>query len=257
MIQLTKKFCFSTLAFNKKYRIMVRKMSQDLKKYGSEISLIVGTDEPQDFDDCENIVAFKLNQEGILHCYHDKRFVVEKALSMYDLTIQIDADTNIVDYIPQTMNYEPSVIGGVHENMMAHVQKYNPERLRHIEKVAGKLDLDLEKAEYIGESLMIFGLDEGKEQEFLDYWGIIGRYLELKGIHAGSGNAIGLAALKVGWEVKKTSDWETLHKLASHFDASHSIKRTKLQQLKRRLGYHYRLNKTRLEALEDFKFYYG
>lgn len=236
---------------------MVRKMSKDLEKYGPGISLIVGTDNPKDFDDCKNIVAFKLHQEGILHCYHDKRFVVEKALSLYDVTIQIDADTNIVDYIPETINFEPSVIGGTHENMIAHVQKYNPERLVNLQKVANKLDLDLEKAEYIGESLMIFGRDRGKEQEFLDYWGIIGKYLELKGIHAGSGNAIGLAALKVGWEVKKTSDWETIHDLASHFDASYGAKRTKLQQLQRKLAYHYRLNKTRLQALGDFNFYYG
>lgn len=252
-----KDFCFSTLALGKRYRKMAQKLGSELEKYSPNTMLFVGTDEPKDFASQKNIIAFKLIQQGILHCYHDKRFVVEKALSMFNTTIQIDADTNLIGDLPETINNDASVIGGVNENMMTHVKKFNPERVIHIEKVAAKLDLDVEKAKYIGESLMIFTRDKGKEQDFLNYWGEIGRYLELKGIHAGSGNAIGLAALKVGWKIEQTPDWEKIHQIASHFDASHHNKRTKWQQLKRRLAYHYRLNKTRLDALANFSFYYG
>jgi len=257
MTQTTQNFCFSALAFNEKYRLMVKKMSQDLAKYAPHLTLIVGTDEPRDFENCQNVIAFPLYQKGILHCYHDKRFVVEKALSMYDVAIQIDADTNIVDYIPEIISFTPSVIGGTEKNMVHHVQQYTPKRLVHIEKVASKLALDLSKAQYVGESLMIFSRDNGKEEDFLRYWGMIGTYFELNGIHAGEGNAIGLAALKVGWQVERNQDWETIHKLALHFDASRTLKKTSWEQLKRRLGYHYRLNKTRLKALNNFGFYYG
>ena len=257
MIKTTQNFCFSTLAFNEKYRLMAKQISQELQKYAPEIVLIVGTDNPKDFNNLSNVIAFELHQKGILHCYHDKRFVVEKALSMYDVAIQIDADINIVDFPPQNLDYLPSIIGGTEENMINHVQKYTPERLIHIEKVASKLGLDLSKAQYIGESLMIFSRDNGKEKDFLHYWGEIGTYLELKGIHAGSGNAIGLAALKIGWTIERNQDWETIHKLAVHFDASQKIKKSSWEQLQRRLAYHYRLNKTRLKALGNFSFYYG
>ncbi len=252
-----KDFCFSTLALGKRYRQMAQKFGSELEKCSPDLILFVGTDEPKDFACHKNIIAFKLIQQGILHCYHDKRFVVEKALLEYNTTIQIDADTNLIGNPPETINNESSSIGGVNEDMMTHVKKFNPERVKHIEKVASKLDLDLEKAQYIGESLMIFSRDKGKEQDFLDYWGEIGRYLELKDIHAGSGNAIGLAALKVGWKIEHTPDWDKIHQIASHFDASYNNKRTKWQQLQRKLAYHYRLNKTRLEALGNFNFYYG
>ena len=256
MNEQKKEFCFSTLAFGSRYRLMAKQIAKDLDKYGVGVSLVVGTDRPSDFKECKNTITFKLNQQGILHCYHDKRFVIEHALSMYNTTIQIDADTNITGYVPEKIINLPGLIGGHHENLIAHVTKYTPERLKRLEKVAAKIAVNLEEAKFIGESLLIISRDRGKEKDFINYWGTIGKYLELRGIHAGSGNIIGLAALKVGWKAEQTSDWQAIKSITQHFDASHQIKRSTWENWQLRFAYHYRLNKTRMQALGDFDFYY-
>jgi hypothetical protein len=218
--------------------------------------LFVGSDQPSDFASCDNIIAFKLKQQGILHCYHDKRFVIAKALQDFPIVIQIDADVRITKDLPKTVEYTPGMIGGFHESLIPHVNKYTPERLERIAKIAAKINLNLEEADFIGESLLIIARDQGKEQEFLRQWGLIGNYLELRGIYAGSGNIIGMAALKVDWKASRSLAWQQIKDATTHLDASHRIKRSSWEQLKRRMAYHYRLNKARILALKDFNFYY-
>ncbi len=186
MNEQKKEFCFSTLALGSRYRLMAKRIAEDLGKYGVGVALVVGTDKPSDFKECKNTITitFKLNQQGILHCYHDKRFVIEQALSMYNTTIQIDADTNIIGHIPYKIANSPGFIGGNHENLVAHVTKYTPERLKRLKQAATKIAVNLEEAQFIGESLLIISRDRGKEKDFINYWGTIGKYLELRGIHA-------------------------------------------------------------------------
>jgi hypothetical protein len=256
MNNINQNFCYSTLALGQKYRDMTKLLASDLAQYSPGTMLVVGSDQPSDFASCDNIIAFKIKQQGILHCYHDKRFVIEKALKEFPIVIQIDADVRIIKELPQVIEYTPGIIGGFHENLIPHVNKYTPERLERIKRIATKINLDLEQADFIGESLLIIAKDNGKEQEFLRQWGLIGKFLELRGIHAGSGNIIGMAALKVGWKASRNLTFEQIKKATTHLDASHSIKRSSWEQLKRRIAYHYRLNKARILALKDFDFYY-
>lgn len=250
-------FCFSTLALSFKYCEIAGNLAKDLEKFAPGITLVIATDFPQYFQQFPNVCAFKLKQQGILHCYNDKRFVIAKALSQFPTTILIDADTRIIDYIPQTININPGTIIGVSQNLIDHVQKYTPERLKSLQQVASKLDLSLEDAWYVGESLLIMTQDSQKEQQFIKYWGDIAQYLEMRGIHAGEGNIIGLAALKIGWKVEQTDSWNQLKKVTEHFDVSQKITRTTWESWQKRLLYHYRLNKARLLALKNFDFYYG
>ena len=191
-----------------------------------------------------------------MHCYHDKRLVLEKALSLFRVAINIDADTKIIGKIPEDIEFEPGIFGR-HENLIEHIKKNRPSSWEMIENVASKLNIDCQKAKWIGESLYIVVRDEGREKEFIKQWGIIGRYLELKGMHSGEGNAMGLAAAKVGWNITKSDSWENLNKIRQHLDASDRKKSSNLwEDLKRKLAYHYRLNKARLAALKNFNFYY-
>lgn len=257
MIGSNKNFCFSTIALGTKYCLMAKELAQDLEKHSPGTMLVVGTNDLEEFKDCENVLAFKLHQQGILHCYHDKRFVIEKALSKFPTVIQIDADTKITGNVPSAIEVTPGEISAFNAHLISHVQKYTPRRLETINSIATKLDIPLEKARFIGEALLIITRDRGKEKEFLNWWGLIGNYLELQGIHAGSGNTIGLAALKTGWSVSRTKSWELLHQITEHIDASHQNRsRSAWQNFQRRLGFHYRLNKARLMTLKNFDLYY-
>ncbi|QLE56035.1 hypothetical protein [Nostoc sp. TCL26-01] len=255
MSQELQDYCFCTLALRKRYRLLAQQLASDLEKYAPGKTLLVLTDEPSDFRDQANVMAFKHRQRGILHCYHDKSLVMEVALSKFYAAVYIDADTRILSPIPQGLKWQPGITAGHCENLVGHVSKYTPERLPHISKAAANLNLEIETVNYVGECLFIIARDEGKEIEYLKYWATIGRYLELRGIHAGSGNAMGLAAAKVGWNVAKDG-WEEVKNVIKHLDASYTNKQTVWDFWKRRLGYHYRLNKARLAALREFDFYY-
>ncbi|MCA1990918.1 MAG: hypothetical protein LDL41_02565 [Coleofasciculus sp. S288] len=257
MNQQEKEFCFCTLALGNKYRLLAKELARDLEQYSPGTVLVVGTDSPKDFKACNNVLAFKLKQAGILHCYHDKRFVIDKALSRFRVAIQIDADTRIVDNVPDPIEWLPGITAGHLENLVEHVETYTPERLESLKEIALKLNIPLEKTTYVGESLFFVSRDGGKEKEFIKHWDTIARYLELKGIHSGEGNAIGMAAAKAGLKIGNSSGWETLNKIKRHMDASYEKKPKKFwHSFQRRLGYHYRLQRTRIAALTNFDFYY-
>ncbi|NET57171.1 MAG: hypothetical protein F6K47_13715 [Symploca sp. SIO2E6] len=264
-------FCFSILALGAKYQLLAKEFAKDLEKHSPETTVVVGTDNPQAFQDCSQVLAFKLDRKGIFHCYHDKRFVIEQALTKFPVVIQIDADTRIIGSLPESMNNQVSpeedyqkpnlstdALAAVHiENLVEHVQKYNPERLNHLRKLAAKLEIDLDTVTYIGESLFAVLANGDKTVEFIQQWDAIARYLELHGIHGGSGNGIGLAAAKVGLEIIQPSWLEEINQVRHHIDASRLKSRKTLgNKLKRRIGYHYRLNKERIIAIKDFNFYY-
>ncbi|MFB2920568.1 hypothetical protein [Aerosakkonema funiforme] len=256
MEELEKDFCFCTLALGSKYHALAKQLAGDLEKYSPGTKLVIYTENPAEFKEQKNILAFQHQQQGILHCYHDKRFVVEKALSLFRVVINIDADTRIKEKIPEELKFEPGIFGR-NENLLDHIKKNRPANLQIIKNIANKLNIDGDKAKWIGESLYIVVRDNGREKEFIKIWGIIGSYLELKGMHSGEGNAMGLAAAKMGWNITKSESWEKLNKIRQHLDASYGEKEKNIWEIfKRKLGYHYRLNKARLAALKDFDFYY-
>ncbi|ACK67378.1 conserved hypothetical protein [Rippkaea orientalis PCC 8801] len=255
MMTTTKNFCFCTLAIGHAYRLMAQDLAQDLAKYSPGTFFYILTDNPQDFASQNNVVAFKYYQRGIQRCYNDKRFIIERVFSDFSTAIYIDADTKIIDNFPDELVFPPGVTA-VHENLIEHITKYRPESLEMIKKVASKLEISLTEAQWIGEALFVVTKDGGKGQEFINLWGLIATYAQLRGMHSGEGNLMGLAAAKIGWDVSLNDSWKTLNKLTQHLDASHFVKRSRWEQLKRTFGYHYRLNKERLLALRNFDFYY-
>ncbi|MBR8836673.1 MAG: hypothetical protein DSM106950_22320 [Stigonema ocellatum SAG 48.90 = DSM 106950] len=255
-----KEFCFCTLALGKKYRLLAGQLAEDLEKKFPGSFLVIYTDEPKDFSSHLNVLAYKHKQQGILLCYNDKRFVMAKALSKYSAAIFIDADTRIIDNVPDTLKWSPGITTGHCENLIEHVSKYSPERLDSLRNISLKLNISLETTNYIGESLFVVARDAGKEIEFFKLWGIIGKYLELKGIHAGEGSTIGLAAAKVGWSINsdRTGAWLAIKQVTQHLDTSlDTEQQTFWDKWKLRLSYQYRLNRAKLEALKDFEFFYS
>ncbi|NEP40296.1 MULTISPECIES: hypothetical protein [unclassified Okeania] len=258
MTQEPKKFCFCTLALGQRYRDITKELVKDLETNAPGISLVIYTEKPDDFSSYKNVMAFEHHQQGILHCYNDKIFVFQKAISLFPAAIFIDADTKILESLPEDIELKPGITGR-HENLVEHVSKYRPFSLPILKKLADKLNISddsFNNSSWIGESLFMIVRDNGKEIEFLEAWEKISKYAELRGMYAGVGNLMGLAAAKVGWVINSEA-WLKISKVTQHWDASHSRpKATYWDNLQKRVGYHYRLNKTRIMALRDFEFYY-
>jgi len=248
-------YIFCTLALGEKYCLLAQEMAANLADKSPEHGLLVLTDEPRAFQGLTNVIAQPFRQQGVLHCYHDKRFALKAALTLANTAIMLDVDASFEEHIPD-LKWPPGITGRT-KSMVEHAAKYTPERLPHLRAIAQKLDLEINNAIWLGESLFAVTRDQGREQEFLRVWSQVARYLQLRGIHAGEGHAIGLAAAKVGWQPQETDSWLQLSALWNHFDASRKQKTTtQWQKLQRRLAYHYRLNLERLKACRNFDFYY-
>lgn len=255
MNPIEKDFCCCTIALGRRYRVMAKELAADLEKYAPGTPFVIFTDRPADFKEHANAIAYKHRQQGIQRCSNDRRLLIEKALSVFPSAIHIDADTRLLDRFPDRMEFSPGITG-THQNLIEHLQKYRPQNLEIIKTVASKLDIPLEGATWVGESLYIITRDGGKEKEFFRLWGNIARYVELKGMYGGDGNLMGLAAAKVGWTAHSSETWNALKDMTKHLDASHQKSSSSWENFQRRLAYHYRLNWTRLVALKDFNFYY-
>ena len=258
MTQKQKNFCFCTLALGQRYRDITKELVKDLETNAPGISLVIYTEKPNDFSSHKNVIAFKHHQQGILHCYNDKRVLCQKAISLFPVAICIDADTRVLESLPEDIEWKPGITGW-HKNLVEHVSKYRASSLPILQKLADKLNIydeSFNSSGWIGEALFIIVRDNGKEIEFLETWGKISKYAELKGMHAGEGSLMGLAATKVGWVINSEA-WQKISRVTQHWDASHSKpKATYWDRLQKRIGYHYRLNKSRIMALRDFVFYY-
>ncbi len=267
MILQQKKFCFCTLALGNKYRCLAKELAADLEIYSPGTSLLVYTDLPQDFCNNPNILAFKHRQKGIKCCYNDKRFVIAEALSRYNSAIWVDADTKIVATIPDDIEWLPGITSGNFQRIFEHSRnKRVPTITALIKQLGAKLNISLDNTCFVHEALFVVTRDGDKEKEFIKQWGIAARFFELKGMHDGEGNSIGLAANKVGWTVR-SNNWEYLKKAVKHTYASREgdtktfwdkLKDPKAvkNKLQSQLSYHYRLNLARLLALANFGFYY-
>jgi len=269
MIESKQDFCFCTLALGQQYRILAQELGKEIEKYSPGTYFVVLTDRPKDFTNFPNILAFKHQQKGILKCYHDRRFVLKKALELFRVAIHIDSDTKLLEPIPNDIKWLPGITSGTYRNIIEHAQnKRSPKRQEAIKDLAGKLDISLENTNHVEESLFIIARDGGKEIEFIKQWDRIGRYLEMKGIHEGDGNAIGLAASKVGWTFR-SEGWKEIEKCRKHAGITWNKQKKISKDItlaekvygffdlqKQRVGYHYRLNRDRFIALKDFNFYY-
>ncbi len=292
MAQEQLKFCFCTLALGQNYCALALDLAQDLDKYSPGTQFIVLTDRPQEFSRQSNVLAFRHKPQSVKF-YHDKRFVLEKALSLTDACIFIDADMRILAPIPQTMEWlaVPGIAARACKTMLrkhseavagqARDQDYKEYKVT--EKVAQKLDLKLEdeSVKHIQEYLFSVTKDSGRESEFLSQWGIIAPYFELSGLYAAEGNAIGLAAAKAGLQVR-WSDMEGISffkerievvrakegksnpsEMAAYLERQRVLEYPKRSvlgkvaaKLNKNLGFFYRSMRLRVLALGDFNFYY-
>lgn len=197
------KFCFCTLALGENYCNLAIELANDLKEYAPTTSLIVLTDRPQKFSKVTNVLAFQHRQQSI-GCYHDKRFAIAKGLSMFKSCIFIDADMRILAPLPNNLSWQPGVTARITwHNILKHNK--NKSEINILDKIAKKLNLNLEDITFVHECLFVVTKDEGRELEFLKNWEKIAAFCELNKFYRGEGHTIGLAAAQAGMEIRTDS----------------------------------------------------
>ena len=212
MNQEDQEFCFCTVAFSHTYRSLALKLAKDLEKYAPDIPFIVFTDKPEVFSGQSNVLVTKHRRKGVL-VYHERRFAIAQALTMFNSCMYLDADVRICDNVPQR-KWLPGITAKSSYPLLKHHQSViegkNQKPWRYkawslIRDMADKLDLDLEKddIQFINEFLFVVTRASGVEQEFLQLWDKLAIYSDLHGVHKGPGNAMGLAAAKVGFPVRR------------------------------------------------------
>ncbi|BAY28785.1 hypothetical protein NIES2107_06170 [Nostoc carneum NIES-2107] len=293
MQQEQQEVCFCSLALGERYRSHALLLAQDIEKNLPGIYLLLLTDKPQEFSKYSHVLALKHQQQSI-GCYHDKRFVIAKALSLFNTCIFVDADIRILDRFLSEIKWLPGITAISCTSIAKHNQvyidsvndKYKLKRSKDIEilrKLAKKLDLDLEDTniQFVMEMLFVITRQDGKEIEFLNHWNNIALYCELNGFYGAEGYAIGMAAAKAGLQVQWDAmqeivyfkDWVQMQKIKKgqanaddtliYFQQHEAIEYRQsslLQKIKRRLekfiGYYYRYFYLRIVSLNNFNFYY-
>lgn len=213
MTKLEKNFCFCTLALGKKYRTLAALLASDIEKYSPNTTFVVLTDNPEEFSNFPHVLARKHQQQGV-KCYHDKRFAIATALSLYNSCIFMDSDMRILAPVPEDMQWlqAPGITARAcvelpkkYANVIsAPADKSFQKVFELVKKAAQTLSIDAEwdNIKFVHEYLFSVTKDAGKEMEFLQQWDKLASYFELNGVFDAEGNAIGLAAAKAGLSVR-------------------------------------------------------
>jgi hypothetical protein len=195
-------FCFCTLAVGARYRNHAQILASDIQRYSPKTSFVVLTDQPADFKHYPHVITSKHRLQS-MKGYHDKRFVIEKALELFDICLYLDSDVRIVGSVPTTMEWLP----GITARTGCNILKHNSDGRRHkalsvIKEVAHKLDVKLEETQWFHEFMFAVKKQAGAEAEFLRLWQTISYFFEMQGLYGGEGDVMGLAAAKAGLSIR-------------------------------------------------------
>lgn len=252
-------YCLCTLAIGLPYRIAAQKLASDIKDQG--IELIVATDYPSDFYKYSNVKASKVTRTSIQYAYNDKRLALAAALEYYDCVVLVDADSQIINELPKTINARPGLTGMVKfKNLKQDLIEYHNNNVQKFQQLAKKLNVELDKCQWINEDLLILRKDQGKELEFLEQWDFVDRWLGLRKIFQGDAAFIGLAAAAVGWQVSTNNSFFELKKVIKNekIGREKGTRRASLRNksFKNRINFHKRMAQSFLYSLKDIKKYY-
>lgn len=283
--------CFATLSVGKNYVSLAKLLAKDIEKFAPGIPLLTLTSHPQAFRDFPNVIAKKHHSR--FRSDFDKCFLIENALSEYDVCICIDADMRILNNWPID---EPWLEGinarsctSIVKHQTSRITRENQENdpraieLKAIKKLAGKMGIDLEseRVPWIHEFLFVIKKHRGKENDFIENFKKTALYCNVHNISAGCGVAMGLAAYKADFPVhhhtmpnvhffddriekvrisKGQSNREDTQHLFEELARLKDPQRSFLEKLTKKINSYLKERilrlKVRIKAFQDFDFYY-
>jgi hypothetical protein len=201
-MNMSKKSCFCTLAVGNRYRTHARMLAKDIQQHMAGKVLCVLTDRPEYFKEFSHVIPFKHNLQSVKG-YHDKRFVLKKALSLFESCMFLDSDVRIIGGVTGEMNWLPGITARTGCDLLQHMTKIkNPKEIQVIEEAAKKLNIDLQQVQFLHEFMFTMRKHAGLEDQFIQLWQTISYFFEMQGIYHGECYAMGLAAAKVGMTIR-------------------------------------------------------
>ena len=199
---MSEDYCFCTLAVGKRYRNHAKILAKDIQEKALNVSFVVLTDEPADFQEYSHVIAIKHRLQSVKG-YHDKRFVIEKSLERFDTCVFLDSDMRIIGLVPEKLEWLPGITARAGCSILKHnVETKIRPAFPLIEQAAKKLDINLEQTKWFHEFMFAVKKQGGTEQVFLTIWQDISYFFEMQGIYNGEGNVMGLAAAKAGLAIR-------------------------------------------------------
>lgn len=210
-------YCLATLALGKQYRLHAQLLALDVLEFGLGVPLVVLTDDVRSFDGLEGVKALAHRQDGLMHCFHDKRIVVRRALEHADAVVFMDADCRFLappgealgeQLRPglQAVNRLPILEKFAQEEEAEAAgrmpKRFNSARRRRgiVERAAARIGVDLQDVQWVEEMVFAVTRDGGREKAFLDTWDALAPYVQLRGYSYGEGESMGMAAERAGWK---------------------------------------------------------
>ena len=177
-------------------------LAADIQKHAPDIAFIVLTDRPQEFERIPNVLAHSHRLQSVKG-YHDKRLVLEKALTLFESCVFVDADIRILGAVPKALPFSTGLVA----RYGCSITKHNStDKVREdftlIQRSASALNLNLKNVYWFHEFMFLFSKQQGKERAFFDCWRSLAREFEMNGIYAGEGNVMGLAAAATGLDIR-------------------------------------------------------
>lgn len=252
-----KEFCFCAVSLGAIYRKLAVDLARNLETVAPGSKLVVVTDKAQEFDGIANIIALQHNHTFGYRPYNDKVFALEAALQRFPIAVQMDVDATFNNNIEAqlSVNWQPG-ISARFESMLAHTEKFNRNDLDRVKKIAKKLNISLDSAQWVGEALFVVREDGGKERDFLKCWKQLAHYWDIHKLGAKDGTPIGLAAASVGWKISEKY-WHELNACLMHMDIHRQLKDSASIQLKKQWLYRLKVLRSRLYGLRNVDFFYG
>ncbi|MFO8040340.1 MAG: hypothetical protein R6U67_12925 [Sodalinema sp.] len=191
-------YCFCTLSVGDRYRNHAKQLAKDIQKYAPGVSFVILTDNPDDFSEFPSVLAFHHRLQSVKG-YHDKRFVLEKSLSLFESCFFVDADVRILSPVPDDLNWNPGLTARAGCALVKHLKSIkNNRNVEIVKKVANDVKVDIEQVQWLHEFSFILRRQSGKEVEFFRAWQTLSYFFESEGLYSGEGYSMGLAASKVG-----------------------------------------------------------
>lgn len=201
-MNMSNKFCFCTLAVGDRYRTHALMLAKDIQQHSPATALCVLTDQPEYFKEFPHVLAFKHRLQSVKG-YHDKRFVLKKALSLFESCMFLDSDVRIISGVVEEMNWLPGITARAGCDLLHHMANINnTKEIQVIEEVAQKLNIDLQEVQWLHEFMFAMRGQAGLEEKFFQLWQTISYLFEIRGIYHGEGYAMGLAAAKLGMTIR-------------------------------------------------------
>ena len=135
----SKNFCFCTLAVGDRYRAHAVLLAQDIQNHMPDTTLCILTDRPEQFKQFPHVLAFKHHLQSVKG-YHDKRFVIEKSLSLFESCMFLDSDVRVLGPLGEEMNWSPGLTARTGTDLVNHMQTVkNQKEIEVIKEAAQKI----------------------------------------------------------------------------------------------------------------------